>query len=35
VTGETGLEARIENDDARSLDLTMPHRNLCLSILPV
>src|SRR5450631_1359957 len=27
VTGEASLEARIENDDVRSLDLTIPHRN--------
>src|SRR5471030_752227 len=33
MTGETSLEARIENDDVRSLDLTIPHRNLRLSIL--
>jgi hypothetical protein len=25
VAGKTGLEARIENDDVRSLDLTIPH----------
>jgi hypothetical protein len=30
VTGETSFEARIENDDVRPLDLTMPHRNLRL-----
>src|SRR5665213_3619144 len=34
VAGEAGLEARIENDDVRSLDLTMPHRSFRLSILP-
>src|SRR5450631_2287797 len=27
VTSEASLEARIENDDVRSLDLTIPHRN--------
>ena len=32
VTGETRLEARIENDDVRSLDLTIPHRNFRLSV---
>jgi len=26
MAGEAGLEARIENDDVRSLDLTIPHR---------
>ena len=29
MTREASLEARIENDDVRSLDLTIPHPNTC------
>src|SRR5438270_6710665 len=37
VSREASLEARIEDDDVRSLDLTMPHRNpafLCHPVSP-
>jgi hypothetical protein len=34
VTSEASFEARIENDNVRSLDLTVPHRNLRLSMSP-
>src|SRR6476659_3120154 len=33
MTCETGLEARIENDDVGSLDLTIPHLSPCLLML--
>src|SRR5437764_12136298 len=34
VSCEASLEARIEDDDIRSLDLTIPHRNPRLSMSP-